>query len=90
MAAIRFRLGQTVITQGALAALTTQDVVTAIQRHSICDWGDVCPEDRAANDAALKDGTRLFSVYKSSDGIRFWVITEADRSVTTFLLPEEY
>ena len=90
MAAIRFPLGQIVITQGALAALTTQDVVTAIQRHSSCDWGDVCPEDRAANDAALKDGTRLFSVYKSSDGIRFWVITEADRSVTTFLLPEEY
>ena len=90
MAAIRFPLGQTVITQGALAALTTQDVVTAIRRHSSGDWGDVCPEDRAANDAALKDGTRLFSVYKSSDGIRFWVITEADRSVTTFLLPEEY
>jgi len=90
MAAIRFPLGQTVITQGALAALTTKDVATAIHRHSRCDWGDVCPEDRTANDAALRDGTRLFSVYTSSEGVSFWVITEADRSVTTFLLPSEY
>ena len=89
MAAIRFPLGQTVITQGALAALTTQDVLTAIQRHSICDWGDVCPEDAELNDAALSNGSRLLSAYKSSDGTKFWVITESDRSVTTFLLPEE-
>ena len=90
MASIRFPLGETVITQGALAALTTKDVATAIHRHSSCDWGDVCPEDAQLNDAALHDGTRLFSVYTSSDGTRFWVITEADRSVTTFLLPSEY
>ena len=90
MAAIRFPLGQTVITQGALAALTTQDVVTAIQRHSSCDWGDVCPEDAELNDAALSNGSRLLSAYRSSDGTKFWVITESDRSVTTFLLPEEY
>jgi hypothetical protein len=88
--AIRFPLGQTVITQGALGALTTQDIVTGIRRHSSCDWGDVCPEDAQLNDAALSDGTRLLSAYKSLDGIRFWVITEADRSVTTFLLPSEY
>ena len=90
MASIRFPLGETVITQGALAALTTKDFATALRRHSSCDWGDVCPEDAQLNDAALHDGTRLFSVYTSSDGTRFWVITEADRSVTTFLLPSEY
>ena len=90
MAAIRFPLGQTVITQGALAALTTKDVVTAIRRHSSGDWGDVCPEDAELNDAALSNGSRLLSACKSSDGTKFWVITESDRSVTTFLLPEEY
>ena len=90
MAAIRFPLGQTVITQGALAALTTQDVLTGIRRHSSGDWGDVCPEDAELNDAALSNGSRLLSAYKSSDGTKFWVITESDRSVTTFLLPEEY
>ena len=90
MAAIRFPLGQTVITQGALAALTTQDVVTAIRRHSNGEWGDVCPEDAELNDAALSNGSRLLSAYRSSDGTKFWVITESDRSVTTFLLPEEY
>ena len=90
MAVLRFSLGRTVMTQGALAALTPQDVVTAICRHSSCDWGDICPEDAQLNDAALKDGTRLPSAYRSSDGVPFWMITEADRSVTTVLLPEEY
>lgn len=86
----RFPLGQTVITRGASAVLTMKDVFTALCRHSICDWGDVCPEDAQLNDGALSNGARVFSVYRSANGDRFWVITEADRSVTTFLLPEEY
>lgn len=90
MAPIRFSLGQTVITRGALASLTPDDVRAAVRRHSCCDWGDVCPEDWQLNDAALRDGTRLLSAYRSSDGTRFWVITEADRSATTVLLPGEY
>ena len=90
MAALRFSLGQTVITRGALAVLTAEDVQAAVRRHSSCDWGDVCPEDWQLNDAALRDGTRLLSAYRSSGGTRFWVITEADRSATTVLLPEEY
>jgi hypothetical protein len=90
MAATRFPLGQIVITQGALSVLTAKDAMLGLRRHSKADWGDVCPEDWQLNDAALKDGTRLLSAYRSSDGTRFWVITEADRSVTTVLLPEEY
>lgn len=84
------RLGRTVITGQAMAALSRQDIVLALARHAMGDWGDVCPEDRATNDHALKDGLRLVSVYHSSQGVKFWVITEADRSVTTILLPEEY
>ena len=90
MAAIRFPLGQIVITQGALAVLTAKDAMLGLLRHSTADWGDVGPEDAQLNEAALSDGTRLLSAYRSSDGTRFWIITEADRSVTTVLLPEEY
>ena len=90
MAAVVFALGQIVITQGALAALTAKDAMLGLLRHSKADWGDVGPEDAQLNDAALNDGTRLLSAYRSSNGVRFWIITEADRSVTTILLPEEY
>ena len=90
MAAVEFALGQVVITQGALAVLTAKDAMLGLLRHSKADWGDVGPEDAQLNDAALNDGTRLLSAYRSSNGVRFWIITEADRSVTTILLPEEY
>ena len=83
-------LGQVVATPAALGTLTSPDIVAALRRHASGDWGDVDAEDRAANDEALSDGTRLLSAYKSADGTRFWVITEADRSVTTVLLPDDY
>jgi hypothetical protein len=87
----RFPLGQTVITAGADAALAPDDVRRALARHSAGDWGDdLGPEDREENETALAEGFRLLSAYTSTDGTRFWVITEADRSVTTVLLPEEY
>ena len=89
-ARISFRLGQTVITRAALAVLPQLDVLEALGRHARGDWGDVGADDRQANEAALRDGERLLSVYTSSDGRRFWIITEADRSVTTVLLPEDY
>ena len=54
------------------------------------DWGDLCSEDKQANDDALSVGARLLSAYHTGDGRKFWIITEADRSVTTVLLPEEY
>ena len=85
-----FRLGQTVITPGALEALSHGDVLVALTRHASGDWGDVCVEDRQSNEQALQHGARLLSAYHSTCGVKFWIITEWDRSVTTVLLPEEY
>jgi len=85
-----FRLGQIVATPNALSKLTSDDVLRGIQRHQSGDWGDVDEHDRSANDQALTDGTRLFSVYHSAAGLKFWIITEADRSSTTVLMPEDY
>ncbi|MBI5769790.1 MAG: hypothetical protein HZA93_18585 [Verrucomicrobia bacterium] len=88
--AARFRLGRIVATPHALATLPNAEILHAIQRHHAGDWGDVCATDRAVNDLAFVEGTRLFSVYHSQTGTKFWIITEADRSVTTVLLPEDY
>ena len=85
-----FSLGRTVITRGALDAIEGEDVHASIARHASGDWGDVCPEDKQANDDALKVGARLLSAYHTGSGQKFWIITEADRSATTVLLPEEY
>lgn len=83
-------LGQVVATPAALGVLTQADMVAAIRRHASGDWGDVDADDRAANDDSLRHGTRLLSAYTSAAGVRFWVITEADRSMTTVLLPDDY
>jgi hypothetical protein len=88
-AAARFPLGQVAITANASLRLSTEEVFTALKRHASGDWGDLCPEDSLANDTALQHGGRLFSAYGQGEH-RFWVITEADRSVTTVLLPEDY
>ncbi|QXW20355.1 hypothetical protein KXJ72_17465 (plasmid) [Comamonas aquatica] len=87
----KFPLGQLVITPGASNALDGDHISARsfLQRHSACDWGDVCEEDKEANDSALQNNTRLLSVYHKKD-IKFYVITEHDRSMTTILLPEEY
>jgi hypothetical protein len=87
-----FPLGQVVAAPGALEALgrNNSDGLDLLQRHLLGDWGSVDAEDAAANDAATVDGGRLLSVYSLPDGTRIWVITEADRSATTFLLPGEY
>ena len=77
-------------TPGALEALTREEMTTALSRHQRGDWGDCCREDWMRNDEALVDGSRLFSVYHADDGTKFWVITEADRSSTCVLLPDEY
>ena len=79
------------ITPGALEEMRSYEIqpFTLLRRHQAGDWGEVCPEDRWANDVALVDGGRLLSVYHLYD-ITFWVITEADRSATTILLPGEY
>ena len=84
-----FPLGQMAITGNASLRLTTEVVLNALRRHASCDWGDLCPEDTLANETALLSGGRLFSAYGTGKE-RFWVITEADRSVTTVLLPQDY
>ena len=85
-----FPLGQLAATPGALAAIPPKDIIHALGRHSRGDWGEVEDEDKVANDRALKMGARLLSVYESTHGTRYWIITEADRSVTTVLLTSEY
>jgi hypothetical protein len=86
----KFPPGEILATPNALAHLSQADILPAIGRHLRGDWGDVDSEDREANERALLDGTRLFSVYHAENGTKFWIITEADRSVTTVLLPEDY
>jgi len=85
-----FRLGRIVATPNALEHITQEDILLGIKRHQASDWGDVKGGDREANDRALLDGSRILSAYNAANGTRFWIITEADRSVTTILLPEDY
>jgi len=85
----KFPLGQVVATPGVFDKLSIVDVGDALRRHMAGDWGDVCDADRQANDDALAHGGRLFSVYHGG-AVKFWIITEADRSATTVLLPDEY
>lgn len=87
---VKVPLGQIVATPAALGAVSQPNIVAALRRHAAGDWGDVTPDDRAANDDALKSGERILSVYRSATGTTFWVLTEADRSATTVLLPDDY
>ena len=87
---VRVPLGRTLATPGVLEATTQAERNIAFNRHSRGDWGDVVGEDWTANDQALQNGERLISVYHTLSGIKFWIITEADRSATTVLLPREY
>jgi hypothetical protein len=87
--AAKFPLGQIVITANANAQLDSQAVNEALIRHAAGDWGEVCEDDRQENELSLKEGFRLLSVYRSGQ-TKFWIITEADRSVTTVLMPEDY
>lgn len=93
----KFALGQVVATPGALEALAKagQTPHELLRRHVSGDWGDVCPEDAALNDEALKDGSRLLSAYVLNTGEKLWVITEAathdgQRLSSCILRPEDY
>jgi hypothetical protein len=94
----RFPLGQIVATPGALNACRSGYLEECLWRHRHGDWGSVCREDAATNNEAVKAGLRILSAYpidpaKPSKGFgpnTLWIITEADRSATTFLLPSEY
>jgi hypothetical protein len=88
----RFKPGQVVETPGALAALEAsgESLLDYLRRHLSGDWGDLKPEDQRENEFSLKVGLRIMSVYKLKTGVTIWAITEADRSSTCVLLPEEY
>ena len=92
-----FSLGQILATPGALDAIEEagQLAVDFLNRHAQGDWGEVGEEDAQLNQQALADGSRLLSVYRTSKGVKLWIITEAtddtdQRAATTILLPEEY
>ena len=87
-----FDLGQLVATPGALAALekTGQNAMDFLSRHVTGDWGELPQVDQNENQLSLVKGFRLLSSYRTSCGDKLWVITEADRSHTTLLLPDEY
>ena len=86
----RFPLGSTRVTDGALTELSQDDILLAFKRHAAGDWGELEDEDLAGNERALLAEGRLVSVYSSASHVRFYVITECDRSATTVLLPHEY
>ena len=87
-----FPLGQVVATPGALAVLqkAEQEPREFLDRHVNGDWGDVSEDDKRENEDSIQHGFRMFSAYTTSAGDRIWIITEADRSATTILLPDEY
>lgn len=87
-------VGNIMATQGIMQLIEenksfAKGVAYALKRHMTCDWGEVCQEDKEANDLALANGERILSAY-TIDGVKIWIITEWDRSYTTVLLPEEY
>lgn len=88
----RFALGQVVATPGALEAFAAagQEPQELLARHVSGDWGELDEEDRAQNEFSVANDLRILSAYTLENGVKVWVITEADRSATTFLLPSEY
>lgn len=89
-APIRFQPGTVVATVGAMQIATNHQLRLLLDRHVRGDWGDVCEDDRKANEAALRHGARLLSSYTTESGEKLWVITEASRQQTTVLTPGEY
>lgn len=92
---MKFPPGKLFVSRGVSDLLDRNDefamhVSLSLRRHLAGDWGDVCDQDRLANEAALQEGERLFSVYKKEGLPKIWIITEWDRSCTTVLFPEEY
>jgi hypothetical protein len=93
----KFELGRIVYTKGIERLIieeecdNTQEIARCVIRHSQCDWGNLCEEDKQLNDMAVVDGGRILSAYEIGENkVKIWIITEADRSYTTFLLPEEH
>ena len=89
---IRFALGRVVATPGALSALqkAEQEPREFLDRHVNGDWGEVPEADKQENEVAVEQGFRILSAYTTSAGDQIWILTEADRSATTIMLPTEY
>lgn len=85
-----FPLGNVVATANAMHSLTHEEMVTGLHRHQSGDWGDLTDDDKTENASAMVEGRRILSLYTTPNGKQFWIITEADRSATTVLLPEDY
>ena len=85
----KFPLGQIAVTANAQAQLDPAAIQDGLRRHAAGDWGELCQDDRQENELSLEEGGRLMSVYRCGN-VKFWIITEADRSATTVLLPEDY
>ena len=86
----KFSPGRIVIAPAALKLLTARDIQLALDAHCRGDWGDLGPEDREENDRSVATGHRVLSVYHNQAGVRFWLITEADRSETNVFLRETH
>ena len=88
----QFALGQTFITPGAQEAfdIAGQTAIQFLRRHMSADWGEISEDDAHENELSLREGLRLLSSYRTAKGQKIWIITEADRSATTILLPSEY
>jgi hypothetical protein len=89
---MRFALGRVTATPGALTALERAEQLPAefLDRHVNGDWGEVPDEDKQENELSVEQGFRILSAYTTSAGDKLWILTEADRSATILLLPEDY
>ena len=90
MRQVRIELGLVTRTPSVLETIPEAVVKKALARHQRGDWGCLDPKDKAANNRAVKSGERLLSEYRAPDGTKFWILTEADRSLTTVMLPTDY
>ena len=94
--ATKFPMGKLLMTRGVNDRVAddtefSKFVLESLRRHARGDWGDLCQEDKGENEYALRQGNlRIFSAYESNGLPKIWIITEADRSATTILFPEEY
>ena len=86
----KFELGQVLITPGAYEELNLRDAAEGLHRHAKGDFCEVSEEDKALNEEAIETGGRILSAYFDRLDVKYWIITEADRSATTILLPSEY
>ncbi len=94
MGEAKFKLGQVVMTKGVNDKVAEDEkfaklVFDSLKRHANGDWGDLCEEDRQENELSVKQGFRILSAYQHKEE-KIWIVTEADRSATTILFPEEY